>query len=149
MIVNRLRVTVKQGRMEELVELIKEWRKQGGYNVRLYQSHLGTRDQIAYEFEFEDYAAYDKFWTEWYALPDTPAYLEKSNDMTNAGGTNELWWLIEQIATNANLLEDVYARFTNKILGRFPGTDGVKKDAYLTAYYASFLWCPTLLRIKF
>ena len=95
MIVNRLTVTVKQGRMEEFAELLKERRKQGGYNVRLYQSHLGTRDQIAYEFEFEDYAAYDKFFTEWYALPDTPAILEKSNDMTNAGGTNELWWLIE------------------------------------------------------
>jgi len=95
MIVNRLRVTVKQGRMQELVELLKEMRKQAGLNVRLYQSHLGTRDQIAYEFEFEDYAAYDKFFTEWYALPDTPAFLEKWNDMTKAGGTNELWWLIE------------------------------------------------------
>ena len=95
MIVNRLRVTVKQGRMQELVELLKEIRKQAGLNVRLYQSHLGTRDQIAYEFEFEDYAAYDKFWTEWYALPDTPAFLEQWNDMTIARGTNELWWLIE------------------------------------------------------
>jgi hypothetical protein len=61
MIVNRLKVTVKQGRMEELVELLKDARQQGGYNVRLYQSYLGTRDQIAYEFEFEDYAAFDKF----------------------------------------------------------------------------------------
>ena len=95
MIVNRVSVTVKQGRMEELVELLKEGRKQGGYNARLYQSHLGNRDQIAYEFEFEDYAAYDKFWTEWYALPDTPAFLEKWNEITKAGGTNELWWLIE------------------------------------------------------
>ena len=95
MIVNRLTVSVKQGRMQELVELLKERRKQEGYNVRLYQSHLGTRDQIAYEIEFEDYAAYDKFFAEWYALPDTPAFLEKWNDMTQAGGTNELWWLIE------------------------------------------------------
>jgi hypothetical protein len=95
MIVNRYTITVKQGRMGEAVELLKEMRKQGGFNVRLYQSHLGIRDQIAYEFEFEDYAAYDKFFTEWYALPDTPAFLEKWNDMTIAGGTNELWWLIE------------------------------------------------------
>ena len=96
MIVNRLTITVKQGRMQEFVELLKERRKQGEYNnVRLYQSHLGTRDQIAYEIEFEDYAAYDKFFTEWYALPDTPAFLEKWNVMTKAGGTNELWWLIE------------------------------------------------------
>ena len=95
MIVNRYTITVKQGRMGEAVELIKEMRKQGGYHGRLYQSHLGTRDQIAYEFEFEDYAAYDKFFTEWYAQPDTPAFLEKWNDMTKAGGTNELWWLIE------------------------------------------------------
>jgi uncharacterized protein YpbB len=95
MIVNRYKVTVKQGRMQELVELLKKMREQGGYSGRLYQSHLGTRDQIAYEYEFEDYAAYDKFWTEWYALPDTPAFLEKWNDMTIAGGTNELWWLIE------------------------------------------------------
>jgi hypothetical protein len=81
--------------MQELVELVKEMRKQAGFKGRLYQSHLGTRDQIAFEYEFEDYAAYDKFWTDWYALPDTPAFLEKSNAMTIAGGTNELWWLIE------------------------------------------------------
>ncbi|MFN2302656.1 MAG: hypothetical protein ACK2TV_02900 [Anaerolineales bacterium] len=95
MIVNRLTVNVKQGRMDELVELLKDARKQGGYHVRFYQSYLGIRDQIAYEFEFEDYAAYDKFFTEWYALPDTPAFLEKWNDMTKAGGTNELWTLVE------------------------------------------------------
>ena len=96
MIVNRYKVTIKQGHMQEVVELVKEMRKQGGYDCRLYQSHLGTRDQIACEFEFEDYAAYDTFWTEWYAIPDTPAFLEKWNEMTKAGGTNELWWLIEQ-----------------------------------------------------
>jgi len=44
MIVNRYTVTVKQGRMQELVELIKEMHKQGGYSGRLYQSHFGTRD---------------------------------------------------------------------------------------------------------
>ena len=95
MIVNRMTVTAKQGRMEELIELLKEGRKQGGYDFRLYQSSLGTYDQIAYEFEFEDMAAFEKFWAEWNALPETPAFLEKWNYMTKAGGTNEIWWLIE------------------------------------------------------
>ena len=95
MIVNRLTVTVKQGRMQEVVELLNEGRKQVGFKVRLYQSDLGNRNQIAYELEFEDYAAYDKFWKEWFALPETPAFLEKWNDITEAGGTNEIWWLVE------------------------------------------------------
>ena len=59
MIVNRTTVTVKQGRMQELVELLNEGRKQIGYKVRLYQSDLGTRNQLAYELEFEDMAAYE------------------------------------------------------------------------------------------
>ena len=95
MIVNRMTVTVKQGHMDELIEHLKEGRKRGGYDFRLYRSSLGTYDQIAYEFEFEDMAAFDKFWTEWNALPETPAFLEKWNDFTKAGGTNEICWLIE------------------------------------------------------
>ena len=95
MIVNRLTYTVKLGRMQELLDFVNADRKKHGYNYRMYQSNIGTFDQVAFELEFEDLAAFDKFWSEWIALPETAAFMEKFNEMTLPGGTNEIWNLIE------------------------------------------------------
>ena len=95
MIVQRMTVNVKKGCMQELLEFLKEIRKKRGYNYRLYQSNLGTFDQIALEMELDDLAAFDKFWTEYFALPETPASDKKWNELTEPGGTNEIWNLIE------------------------------------------------------
>ena len=95
MIVQRMNINVKQSRTQELLEFLKEDRKKGGYNYRLYQSNLGTFDQISIEMEFEDLAAHQKFWTDWNALSETPAFFEKWNKFTKSGGTNEIWWLVE------------------------------------------------------
>ena len=95
MIVQRMNINVKNGRMPELLEFLKEDRKRGGYNYRLYQSNLGTFDQISIEFEFDDLAAHEKFWANWNALSGTPDFFKKWNNLTKSGGTNELWWLVE------------------------------------------------------
>ena len=95
MIVQRMNVNVKQGRMQELLDFLKKDRKKGGYNYRLYQSNLGTFDQISIEMEFENLAAHEKFWNDWNALSETPAFFEKWNELTKPGGTNEIWWLVE------------------------------------------------------
>mgnify|MGYP003574820365 CR=1 FL=1 len=95
MIVQRMNVNAKKGRILELIEFLKEDRKRGGYNYRLYQSNLGTFEQVSIELEFDDLAAHEKFWAEWNALPETPAFFKKWDELTKSGGTNEIWSLIE------------------------------------------------------
>lgn len=95
MIVQRMTINVRQGRMQDVLTFLKEDRKRGGYKYRLYESNFGTYNQIAFEFEFEDMAAQEKFWAEWGALPETPAFFERWHELTKSDGTNEIWRLVE------------------------------------------------------
>ena len=93
--VQRITKNVTQGCMEEVIEFLKEHRKKHGFTYRLYQSNFGTADQIAFEMEFEDLTAYEKFWADWFATPDMPAFGKRFIELVKAGGKNELWNLIE------------------------------------------------------
>ena len=94
MIVQRMTISIKPGRMDEVLTLLKEDRKRSGFQSRLYQIDIGTFGQIAIELEFEDMAAREKFWTEWGAVPERPAFMEKWLEYTKSGGT-EIWTLVE------------------------------------------------------
>lgn len=102
MIVNRRTFNVKQGRMEELVALvlgeIAAVSEDGSYTgaTRVYTSNIGTFNQMAVEWEYEDLAAYERGWAEWQARPTTAAFMQKFIDLTKGGGTNEIWTLAEQ-----------------------------------------------------
>jgi len=102
MIVNRRTFNVKQGRGEELVALvlgeIAAETERGGYTgaTRVYTSSIGTFDQVAVEWEYEDLAEYEKGWAEWAAKPTTAAFMQKFLELTKEGGTNEIWTLAEQ-----------------------------------------------------
>ena len=94
MIVQRMTVRVKKGHMQDALNLLKEYRKQEGYEYRLYESDLGTFDQISLEFEFDNFAARENFWAEWRNAPTTPAFFEKWLEFIKTGGTNEIWTLL-------------------------------------------------------
>lgn len=94
MLVQRMTVNVEKGRMEDILALLKENRKRSGFDYRLYEIDIGTFDQIALEFEFEDMATREKSWAEWSARPETTAFMEKWLEWTK-GGTNEIWQLVE------------------------------------------------------
>ena len=40
-------------------------------------------------------AVYEKFWADWLAKPETPAFLEKWNELIESGGSREIWELAE------------------------------------------------------
>ena len=81
--------------MQDVLTLLKEYRKQGGYEYRVYQSDLGTLDQISIDFEFEDMMAREKWWAGFKDAPETSAFFEKWYEMTKSDGTNEIWKLVE------------------------------------------------------
>jgi hypothetical protein len=88
--------------MEEAVALVLEEvaaeSERGGMSgpVRVYTSSIGTFDQMAVEWEYEDLAEYEKRWAEWGARPTTTAFIQKWLELTKGGGSNEIWDLAEQ-----------------------------------------------------
>jgi hypothetical protein len=83
--------------MDEIAALIMAETKRVGQTpvVRLYLPEIAPFDQIAMEWEFADLAEYQSFWEEWFASPGGIAFLEKWNELTETGGTNEIWTLAE------------------------------------------------------
>ncbi|MDF1516136.1 MAG: hypothetical protein P1S60_20170 [Anaerolineae bacterium] len=97
MIVNRRTFKVKHGKEWECVEMVKAENERLKWPVtyRIYMSNIAPWGQMVVEWEFEDLAAYDKFWTDWQALPETEAYMKKWRKLTRPGGANEIWDLVE------------------------------------------------------
>lgn len=97
MIVNRRTFKIKHGKEWEVVELLKaeNERLQWPITSRVYMSKIAPWGQLVVEWEFEDLAAYDKYWTDWEALPETKTFMKKWLKLTRPGGTNEIWDLVE------------------------------------------------------
>ena len=95
MIVQRITFKVKRGCMQELVALAKSFDESAGITARTYTSRIGRHDTLVGEQEFESLAEMEKFWEEWSARPDTPAFMEKWLALTERGGTTEIWDLVE------------------------------------------------------
>jgi hypothetical protein len=93
MIVNRRTFLVKQGCMDDLVALMKAEAERINIAVpfRIYTPYIAPFDFVAAEWEFGSLADYNKFWTEWFARPETAEFMEKWNKLTERGGTNEIW----------------------------------------------------------
>ncbi len=95
MLVNRRTFAVKRGCMEEAVALFVADRERIGGTHRIYVSVIGAFDVIAIEIEVENMEAYEKGWAEWSATPEAAALQKKLNDLTERGGSNEIWMLAE------------------------------------------------------
>jgi hypothetical protein len=97
MLVNRRTWVVKRGRMEEALELLKAEGKRIGSPpvMRLYAPNIGASDLLALEFEYESLEAYEKWSAEYFASPEAAAFQQKLYELTEVGGANEFWALVE------------------------------------------------------
>ena len=99
MIVDRFIYSVKPGRTSDLVKLIKkdDERFPPPRAVRLYIWPLGhPSSQVVAEFEFENSAEQEKYWTSWLAAPETAAFFKEFYALlTDSGFTRERWTLAE------------------------------------------------------
>jgi hypothetical protein len=97
MIVNRRTFIVKNGRMDEAVEILQSPRDfmENVPPHRMYVSAMGTFNLLAMELEFENYTEYEAFWIAFGKASGRPAMMEKWFDVTLEGGTNEIWELVE------------------------------------------------------
>jgi hypothetical protein len=94
MIVQRSTWKVKVGCYDKFVELVRAEatkNRDPSYKTRIYTGNIGPFDAVAVDFEFEDLAALEKFWTEWSTKPETAEFWKKWNELVEAGGGNEVW----------------------------------------------------------
>ena len=95
MIVQRLTFRAKSGQRAAAAELARAERERVGGTHRIYLSYLGRYDTIAMDFDFEDLAEMEAFWSEWFDTPESAAFLKEWNGLLEADRTNEIWTLIE------------------------------------------------------
>ena len=93
MIVNRRTFVVKQGCQDEVVAMVLAENNRLNWSItsRVYTPNIAPFNQIIVEWEYEDLATYEKHWAEWFALPETPDFMEKWNSLIKPGGSNEIW----------------------------------------------------------
>ena len=95
MIVNRRTFVARRGRLKEAVALNQAEMERTDSTARLYVSETGSFDTIAMEFEFENLKEYEKSWAEYFASPEAAPFLEEWTEITETGGTNEIWRLVK------------------------------------------------------
>ena len=97
MYVNRLNFQVKPGNQEKAIELIKEAQTmlETPHGASIYTANIGPFNALIYDIEFENLTEFEEFWTKWWALPGTPAFMEKWNALVDSGTGSELWNVVE------------------------------------------------------
>ena len=91
-IVNRRTFIAKRGHVDEAVALLKG--EEGGDIVsRVYRSHYGPFDTVALEVEIGSVEAMERGWAEWGATPEAEQFMKRWIEITEPGGTNEVWIL--------------------------------------------------------
>ena len=99
MIVARMTVKAKWGHRDEVADLVLSelvaQKERGNYArpFRVYTPEFSGQSSnvLILEWEYEDLAERDKMWTEWLALPTTPAYLEKWGELVDPYQVSEIW----------------------------------------------------------
>ena len=97
MFLNRRTWVVKRGHMQEALELFKAEGKRidSPIPMRLYAPNIGSFDLLALESEYESLEAYEKNMAEYFASPEGTAFQEKLYELTEVGGADEFWVLVE------------------------------------------------------
>ena len=94
-IVNRRTFIAGRGHVQEVVDMLKG---EANYRFpyRIYSSHYGAFDRVVLEIQFEDVAQMEAGWAEWYASDASKEFTTRWVEITESGGTNEVWILEEK-----------------------------------------------------
>jgi hypothetical protein len=99
MIVNRRTFVVKRGRLDHFLALLREAREQSSSSARGFRAYtpdIGSLDKVALEWEYENLEEYERDWAGWGTTPESAALQERLYELTETGGTSEMWNLVEQ-----------------------------------------------------
>jgi hypothetical protein len=93
-VINRRTFMAEHGKLDEALTLLQGVGTGIPYTYRIYQSHYGTFDTLAFELEFASVAEMEAFWDATSAGPETVDFLSRWYALTRPGGTNEVWILV-------------------------------------------------------
>jgi len=93
MIVQRNTFRVKPGKQPEIIEMMKAAHEMLGSRnrSRIYTSNIGPFQKIVNDIEFESLAQVAEYWEDWWSREETPAFMEKWNQLIESGGGAEIW----------------------------------------------------------
>jgi hypothetical protein len=103
MLVNRVTWIAKRGHKNELAEWFRHptvWEWKGipeelrARAMRLYTPKTGAFDTVVLEIEFDNLEHYEKWWEaigNYNATPERSAQMQRFLEITETGGTHELW----------------------------------------------------------
>jgi hypothetical protein len=96
MYVNRRTYIVKKGMMDQvLARLRARERADWPGRLRIYASEVGVFDTIALEAEFDSPQEFESFFSGLPDLPDLRAAQATLAGLTEPGGSNEVWQLLD------------------------------------------------------
>ena len=98
MLVHRVTFTLKPGSDQKAIEMLQEAQTilKAPHGRRIFQSYLGgTGSTIVMDLEFENLSELEAFWAEWYASSETPAFMERWEDLLAENTTNRVFTLVE------------------------------------------------------
>ena len=96
MIVQRMVIRSKPGRVDDVVELLEgERARDDAVPMRIFTCNIGPSNvAVACELTFENMSDYEKSWVDWAALPTTPQYMEKWFQCVD-DWSDEIWNVVE------------------------------------------------------
>jgi hypothetical protein len=65
------------------------------HRSRIYTSNIGPFQHIVNDIEFESLAQLAEYWQDWWSREETPAFMEKWNQLIESGGSAETWNVVE------------------------------------------------------
>ncbi len=92
MIVQRITVHYQVDKLEAAVSLLKEEfvRAQFPHAVRLHTPRTGVSDTTIGEFEFENLAEMEQFWSKWETQPEMQAFWQKYSQLIEPGMVTDI-----------------------------------------------------------
>jgi hypothetical protein len=97
MIVERRAYVVKEGRIQDAVDVIKEaWEGLDFPNAhRIYMPIIGPYNVVVQELEFKDLVESQEFWAAFSTRPKVSELSERWAELRAPGGGGEVWHLVE------------------------------------------------------
>ncbi len=90
-IVNRRTYIPKRGHVDEAITMLKA--EETDLVKRVYRSYYGQFDVVVMEIEFASVAEMETRWAEWFQTDYAKTFVPRWEEITEHGGTNEVWVL--------------------------------------------------------
>lgn len=92
-VVNRRTFIAAKGCYEDAVVILRQGAQNSPFPTRVYRCQYGPFDTVALEVEFDSITQMADAWQGWESTPETAELLKKWFEVTEPGGSNEVWLL--------------------------------------------------------